>query len=199
MTRNDADALFHIVVDADPNLVFIAEPDGRIVRVNARWREYTGVGIEQISAERGEPLNIVHPDDLDVTWSRWKQSMETGEPFEVTYRLRSAHDGNYRWFLARALPYLDNGERIGWFGVATDVHDQVRSLESSRFLSEAATALTSSFDRRRILDAFMRVVKGRFCDGCIVTLLDENRELRRTAFAHREPMIEARARRKPPE
>lgn len=196
MTRNDADALFHIVVDADPNLVFIAEPDGRIVRVNARWREYTGVSIEQISADRGAPLNIVHPDDLDLTWSRWKQSLETGEPFEVTYRLRAASDGNYRWFLARALPYLENGERIGWFGVATDVHDQVRSLESSRFLSESATALTSSFDRRRILDAFMRVVKGRFCDGCIVTLLDENQELHRAAYAHREPILEAQARQK---
>jgi PAS domain S-box-containing protein len=199
MTRNnDADALFHIVVDADPNLVFIAEANGRIVRVNARWREYTGVGIEQIASERGAPLNVVHPDDLDLTWSRWKHSIETGEPYEVTYRLRSAHDGNYRWFLARALPYIQNGERIGWYGVATDVHDQVRSLESSRFLSEAAIALTASFDRRRILDAFMRVVKGRFCDGCIVTLVDEDGELKRTAFAHRDPLIEARAREKSP-
>jgi PAS domain S-box-containing protein len=196
MTRNDADSLFHIVVDADPNLVFIAEPDGRIVRVNARWKEYTGVGIEQISAERGDPLNIVHPDDLDVTWSRWKQSMESGEPYEVTYRLRSAGDGNYRWFLARAVPYIENGERIGWYGVATDVHDQVRSLESSRFLSESATALTSSFDRRKILDAFMRVVKDRFADGCIITLVDEKREPHRQGFAHRSPAVEMRGREK---
>lgn len=196
MTRGDADSLFHIVVDADPNLVFIAEPSGQIVRVNARWLEYTGVNIDQISAERGAPVDIVHPDDLDMTWSRWKHSLATGEPFEVTYRLRSASDGKYRWFLVRALPYVENGERIGWYGVATDVHDQVRSLESSRFLSESASALTSSFDWQKILDAFMQTVKGRFCDGCIVTLLDEKRELRRSTIVHRDPKIEAEAREK---
>jgi len=193
MTRGDADALFHIVVEADPNLVFIADAGGRIVRVNSRWVDFTGVGIDGISSDRGDPLNIVHPDDLDRTWAKWKHSIETGERFEITYRLRSAADGAYRWFLARALPYVENGNTIGWYGVATDVHEHVRTLEASRFLSESAAALTSSFDRRRILEAFMRVAKSRFCDGCIVTLLDENRQLQRIGLAHRDPAIEARA------
>jgi len=193
MTRGDADALFHIVVEADPNLVFIADATGRIVRVNSRWAAYTGVTIDAITSDRGAPLNIVHPDDLDATWSKWKRSVETGEPYEITYRLRSAKDGKYRWFLARALPYLENGNTIGWYGVATDVDDQVRNLEASRFLSESATALTSSFDRRRILEAFMRVAKSRFADGCIITLLDENRQFQRTGVSHRDPAIEASA------
>ena len=193
MTRGDADALFHIVVEADPNLVFIADARGRIVRVNSRWSAYTGVSIDEISSERGAPLNVVHPDDLELTWSKWKRSIETGEQYEITYRLRSAADGKYRWFLARALPYLEDGETIGWYGVATDVDDQVRNLEASRFLSESATALTSSFDRHRILDAFMRVAKSRFADGCIITLLDENRQFQRVGIAHRDPAIEARA------
>ncbi|MGH7716178.1 MAG: SpoIIE family protein phosphatase, partial [Vulcanimicrobiaceae bacterium] len=188
--------LFHIVVDADPNLVFIADASGRIVRVNARWIDYTGVTIDQISLERGAPLDIVHPDDLEVTWSHWKHSLATGDVYEVTYRLRSASEGKYRWFLVRAMPYVENGKRIGWYGVATDVHDQVRSLESSRFLSAAATALTSSFDWHKILAAFMQVVKDRFCDGCIVTLLDDKRELHRAALVHRDPEIEAKAREK---
>ena len=193
MTRGDADALFNIVVDADPNLVFISDAHGRIVRVNSRWVDYTGVTVDEISSDRGAPLNVVHPDDLDRTWSKWKRSLETGEQFEITYRLRGARDGNYRWFLARALPYVEDGTTIGWYGVATDVDDQTRNLEASRFLSESATALTSSFDRRRILEAFMRVAKSRFSDGVIITLLDENRQFQRAGLAHREPAIEARA------
>jgi PAS domain S-box-containing protein len=193
MTRGDADALFHIVVEADPNLVFIADATGRIVRVNSRWTAYTGVTIDEITSDRGAPLNIVHPDDLDRTWSKWKRSVETGEQYEITYRLRSAADGRYRWFLARALPYVENGNTIGWYGVATEMDDQVRNLEASRFLSESATALTSSFDRRRILEAFMRVAKSRFADGCLITLLDDNRQFQRIGLAHRDPAIEARA------
>src|SRR5579872_4025245 len=193
MTSGDTDALFHIVVEADPNLVFIADARGRIVRVNSRWVDYTGVKVDEISSDRGSPLNVVHPDDLDRTWAKWKRSIETGEQFEITYRLRGAADGKYRWFLARALPYVENGNTIGWYGVATDVDDQIRNLEASRFLSESATALTSSFDRRRILETFMRVAKARFSDGVIITLLDENRQFQRTGLAHRDPAIEARA------
>lgn len=196
MTRGDADALYNIVVEADPNLVFIADAEGRIVRVNSRWLDYTGVDAKQMGVERAEPLGVVHPDDLDETWTNWKHSIQTGERYEVTYRLRSARDGRYRWFLARGLPYVENGEIIGWYVVATDIDAQVRANEASRFFSEAAVALTSSLDHERIIDAFLRVATWRFCDGCAITLLDENRRLRRAGLAHRDPAIEARGREK---
>ena len=35
------------------------------------------------------------------------------------------HDGEYRWFLARAMPLRDSeGKIIKWFGTCTDIHDQ---------------------------------------------------------------------------
>ena len=196
MTRGDADALYNIVVEADPNLVFIADAKGRIVRVNSRWIEYTGVDAKQMGTNRGEPLGVVHPDDLDKTWNQWKHSIATGERYEVTYRLKSAQDGRYRWFLARGWPYAENGLVIGWYGAATDIDEQVRAHEASRFLSESAAALTSSLDRKRIIEAFLRVATAHFCDGCVITLIDENRELRREALAHRDAGIEAKGRQK---
>ncbi len=181
MTRGDADALFHIVVEADPNLVFIADAGGRIVRVNSRWVEYTGVTIDadifgsrrsaQHRASRRPGSHVVEMEAFD----RDRRAVRDYVP-----AARGRATATIAGFSRALCRMLENGNTIGWYGVATDVDDQVRNLEASRFLSESATALTSSFDRRRILEAFMRVAKSRFSDGCIITLLDENRQFERT-------------------
>jgi two-component system, chemotaxis family, CheB/CheR fusion protein len=57
-------------------------------------------------------------------WKVWKESLETGKPYEIEYRFRR-FDGEYRWFLGRALPLRDeNGDIKKWFGTCTDIHDQ---------------------------------------------------------------------------
>jgi PAS domain-containing protein len=50
--------------------------------------------------------------------------MEAGEPWEDTLPLRR-HDGDYQWFLARAVPVRDEEGKITlWFGTNTDVTSQ---------------------------------------------------------------------------
>jgi PAS domain S-box-containing protein len=197
MDAGSSAALHRSVAEADPNLVFIADGEGRIVYVNARWVAYTGLAPEKIATERAQPLGLIHPDDLEQTWKAWERSIRSGEPYEISHRMRSAQDGRYRWFLSRALPYREaEGGIVGWYGVSTDIDAQVRTAERSRFVSEAAAALTSSLEQNRIIEAFLRVVVTRFSDGCILSLLDEHRRLVRRALAHRNPEIEARGRQK---
>ena len=51
-------------------------------------------------------------------------SLDRGEPFEIEARLRSAN-GEYRWFLVRAVPVRDKRGRIrNWYGVMTDIEDR---------------------------------------------------------------------------
>jgi signal transduction histidine kinase len=58
---------------------------------------------------------------------RWKQSLATGESFEMEYPVRAA-SGRFRWFLARAVPLRDSGGKIlRWFGTSTDVEEQRRT------------------------------------------------------------------------
>jgi len=67
---------------------------------------------------------MFHPEDRDNAWALWRQSLATGDIYEVQYRLRH-HSGEYRWTLGRALPILnDAGEIIRWMGTCTDIHDQ---------------------------------------------------------------------------
>ncbi len=129
-------------VEAFPNLMWIADRDGAIRYVNSRWVEYTGQSAEDLSSERGLPRGIVHPGDLERTWALWRRSLETSEAYEITYRLRSARDGSYRWFLARAAPVFDaGGEIVEW------VRD--RRPRTSRYAGRARGRVRGSSPRPR--------------------------------------------------
>lgn len=66
----------------------------------------------------------VHPDDLAHTMECWKMAVQTGEPYEVEYRLKR-FDGVFRWFLVRGVPLKNaQGEIIKWFGTCTDIDSQ---------------------------------------------------------------------------
>ena len=72
---------------------------------------------------------IIHPDDLALTWEKWKHSLATGDPFEIEYRFRR-YDGVYRWFLGRARPFRDaSGNIERWYGSCTEIHDQKAAEE----------------------------------------------------------------------
>ncbi|MGA3038272.1 MAG: SpoIIE family protein phosphatase [Vulcanimicrobiaceae bacterium] len=180
------------VAETAPNLVFVADRTGRVVHVNSHWVAYTGRTLEGLeSLPHGTPSGVIHPDDVEVAWERWNRSLETGENFEMQYRLRGAEDGRYRWFLTRAAPMRDSGGEIThWAGVATDIHDQVRSGEGSRFLSEVANVLASSLDHEQLVAAFARVAVQRFSDGCAVLFADRG-DLRIGAVAHKDPALMA--------
>ena len=65
-----------------------------------------------------------HPEFLDRVLEGMRRTWETGEPWEDTYPLRR-HDGEYRWFLTRAVPVCDAHGRVAlWFGTNTDITDQ---------------------------------------------------------------------------
>jgi len=56
-------------------------------------------------------------------------SFASGEPFEEEMRIRRT-DGEYRWFLCRAVPLRDRrGKVVKWYGAATDIQDRKRAEE----------------------------------------------------------------------
>jgi PAS domain S-box-containing protein len=124
---------FRVLADAMPQMVWSTRPDGFHDYYNARWYEFTGV---PSGSTDGEGWNgMFHPDDQERAWSRWRHSLETGEPYEIEYRLRH-HSGDYRWTLGRANALRAPDGRISrWFGTCTDIHDQKRMSEQEALLS----------------------------------------------------------------
>ncbi len=123
-------ARFRSLTEAVPHIVWVTRPDGFHEYFNARWYEYTGLSPEEsLGGGWAVPL---HPDDVDRSAARWKQSTDAGTAYEIEYRFRR-HDGAYRWFLARAVPVRNAaGEVVQWFGTCTDVDDQRRQADALR-------------------------------------------------------------------
>ncbi|KAH7321317.1 hypothetical protein B0I35DRAFT_211892 [Stachybotrys elegans] len=117
---------FKLICDTMPQLVWTAMPDGSHDFFNTRWSTYTGLSLEQ-SLNVGW-TNAFHPDDVPLAQSRWEHSLKTGEPYMTEYRCRSK-DGEWRWFLGRALAIRnkDTGEIEKWFGTCTDVHEGIQT------------------------------------------------------------------------
>ena len=110
------------VIEAIPTMAFITLADGGSVWVNRRWVEYTGLSVDSTSG--GGWQSAVHPDDFDGHINKWQASIASGEPFENEARHRSAN-GEYRWFLVRAVPLRDESGRIRkWYGTLTDIEDR---------------------------------------------------------------------------
>ncbi|MBU1377505.1 MAG: PAS domain-containing protein [Alphaproteobacteria bacterium] len=116
-----------------PQMVWSTLPDGFHDYYNARWYEFTGV---PEGSTDGEAWNgMFHPDDQERAWARWRHSLNSGEPYEIEYRLRR-HDGVYRWTLGRALPVRDEAGAITrWIGTCTDIDEAKRGAEQNELLS----------------------------------------------------------------
>jgi two-component system cell cycle sensor histidine kinase/response regulator CckA len=112
---------YRSLADAMPQIVWSTTQDGYHEFFNRQWYDYTGLTFEQSQGE--EWYSVFHPDDRPLVRERWQHSLSTGDPYEVEYRCRS-RDGEYRWFLGRALPQRDaDGTIVRWFGTGTDIHD----------------------------------------------------------------------------
>ncbi len=95
----------------------------------------------------------MHPDDLARVAEQILHAANSGEPYELEYRLRRASDNSYRWHLSRALPLRgQDGQITSWFGCATDIEEL---KQAQAILKEAHDeALRESHEQLRLaLDA----------------------------------------------
>jgi PAS domain S-box-containing protein len=126
----NSEAKFRLIANAIPQMVWSADAAGVNDYINTRWREFTGVHEERILGQGW--FDIIHADDLPPLLAGWRQSLATGEPFEIEHRVRH-HTGEYRWMLNRAQPFVDaSGAATRWMGTLTDIHDKKTGEEELR-------------------------------------------------------------------
>ncbi len=91
---------------------------------NRQFTDYTGAPHRALMPPEVAEA-FLHPEDGPAVVAAFRAALETGAPFEIEHRIRSAA-GAWRWFLARAEPYRDpgTGRIIRWFGASVDIHDR---------------------------------------------------------------------------
>ena len=125
---------FRTLADTMPQMVWSTLPDGYHDYYNARWYEFTGVPAGSTDGEGWN--NMFHPDDQERARQVWQHSLQTGEPYEIEYRLKH-HTGVYRWTLGLALPIRDaEGRIVRWFGTCTDIHQTKITAEERELVAQ---------------------------------------------------------------
>lgn len=136
--------------------VWTAEPGGQLDYVNARTVEYFQRSTAKMIGEGWQ--EVVHPDDLEECVRRWSRSIQTGDFYEVEFRLRR-HDGVFRWHTARATCGRDaEGNIVKWFGTNTDIDDQKQSEEKLNYFARH-DALTDLPNRSEFMTHLLSAIE----------------------------------------
>src|SRR5713226_1525137 len=138
-TLQQSEDRLRLVIDTIPAHVWSTRPDGSVDFVNRRWLETTGLPMED--ALGWDWSSVVHPHDFARYVDEWHAALAAGEPTESEVRLRRP-DGNYRWWLTRAVPLRDElGNIVKWYGTAIDIEDRKRADEERERLRQVQADL----------------------------------------------------------
>ncbi|MFB9076709.1 PAS domain S-box protein [Flavobacterium procerum] len=134
----ESEEKFRQLADLVPQIIWTSEPDGFVDYYNKRWYEYTCFEENQTGDQSWIPL--LHPDDVPFVVGNWYKSIESGNSYQLEFRLKNGKTGEYRWFLSKAVPITDkNGVISKWFGTCTDIHEQKSITEKLEILVDERT------------------------------------------------------------
>jgi len=165
------------LVETIPAMTYTVRSEGSRMFPNRRWVEYTGLTVDQASGVGWQAA--VHPDDLERLLEKWRLSLASGESLEDELRLRSA-DGEYRWFLTRAVRFRDGQRRIlGWHGVMTDIEERKRAEALLAGEKRVLELVAKGNPLPEILDSLCRLVEEQASGSLASILLVEGDRLMR--------------------
>ncbi|CAN5606559.1 hypothetical protein BH11CYA1_BH11CYA1_18200 [soil metagenome] len=125
------------LAEAMPQMVWTSPPDGLLDYTSGSTQRYIGTTAESLMGLGY--TNFIHPDDVATATAVWGESIATGLPYEIQFRVRGA-DGTYKWFLSRAVPvHSEQGEIVKWFGTCTDIDYEKKATEQLEARVEART------------------------------------------------------------
>ncbi len=118
----ETEARFRTLIEAIPQQVWTAKPNGELDYINQRVADYFGPSLQQARGWAWQPF--IHSDEQPECLKRWQEAQRTASPYEMECRLRRPSDGEYRWHIVRAIPLMDANHRITkWYGTNTDITD----------------------------------------------------------------------------
>ena len=162
------------IINTIPTHIYVLNTEGSVQYVNQAVMDYTGLSLEDVQQEDYRD-RVIHPEDFKRVRAPRAAGLRRGAPFSTEQRVLG-DDGQYRWFLVRYKPLLDEqGRIVRWYVSAFDIEDRKRAealLAGEKRLLEmvaGGNTLTS------ILDALCRLVE-ETASGCIcgILLLDKS-------------------------
>src|SRR6185295_4405104 len=128
------------IINTIPTHIYLLNTEGSVEYVNQAVMDYTGLSLKDVKQEDYRD-RVIHPEDFKRVRAGRAASLRQGAPFSTEQRVLG-NDGQYRWFLVRYKPMLDEqGRIVRWYVAAFDIEDRKRAQEGVRrseaFLAEA--------------------------------------------------------------
>jgi PAS domain S-box-containing protein len=147
-----AERRYRHLVERLPAAVYLDEVDdvSTAAYISPQYERLTGYTPEERLADPELWVRMLHPDDRDEVLARSIRANETGEPFDIEYRI-TRKDGRVVWMHDQASLVEDEDGRPCWQGVFTDVTERKRAQEALLRRDEILEA--SAFAAERFLKA----------------------------------------------
>lgn len=113
----------------------------------------------------------------------WRKAARVVERFRAVYHVLTP-SSSPRTFFIQAVPVLDSRDAVlYWSGITAETDGLAQA--DTRFISEAAAVLSSSLNRRTIVNRLVQASVDRFCDLCAVHTFNDDGTIQVEGIADR--------------
>jgi PAS domain S-box-containing protein len=130
-TLREQEAELRQVLDLTPQLVVVFGPARERLYANRTLLDYLGISLQEWQ-QRHDSSEFIHPEDRDRVHADSDRALSGGVAYELELRLRKSN-GEYRWFLTRYKPILDERQQVTrWYVASTDIEERKQAEERLR-------------------------------------------------------------------
>ena len=155
-----------LIINTIPAHIYVLHTEGDVQYVNQAVMDYTGLSMEDVQQEDYRD-RVIHPEDFKRVRAPRAAGLRRGAPFSTEQRVLG-NDGQYRWFLVRYRPLLDEeGRIVRWYVAAFDIEDRKRAE------TERTQALERLQDYQDLLDLAQKAARAMAFDWYIQQEVNE--------------------------
>ena len=155
--------LFEAINEVCPLGIYVTDQNGDCIFVNKRYETISGF-LANHAFEKGW-VQIIHPDDREMVFNTWYDSIERKEDFDLEFRYQRP-DKEIVWVHVKSRPIMDNKEVSGYIGMVQDISEQKKDKEileqqnaNLKVIIESTDACIFSVDRNYKYLVFNEIYK----------------------------------------